>query len=263
MMPELRADATVTEWDRQRAIVALRDRYASDHITIEKFCADLDRVFAATTRDELTTVAPPLPQMENASGVVGDVLAGAHGALRRHLQQGEELLWVGQPDPSKHFSSMDRILIPFSILWAGFAILWETVNIAAGAPAFFAVFGAAFVAAGLYFTFGRFIYKAHRKRRTIYAVTNRRVLSVVGTRSDESVESMYLRSIPSVSVNARADGSGNVMLTSTPWMYSMYLNSGMDFAVRSLGGGGVNFFDIPGARAVGHLVDSLVASLGG
>jgi hypothetical protein len=73
---------------------------------------------------------------------------------------------------------------------------------------------------------------------------------------------MYLRSIPSVSVNARQDGSGTVMFTNAPSMATMYLNTGMDFFARSYFGNGVNFFDIPDARAVGHLVDSL-ASHGG
>jgi hypothetical protein len=248
-----------SETDRQHAIVALRDRYAADAITIEDFSAGLDSIFGATTREELGRLVPYASGSVGSPAGWGDRLGSAANSIASHLQPGEELLWIGRPDPDKHFSPSDRFLVPFSLLWGGFTLFWEGSVIAGRAPAFFLLFGAAFVAVGLYFMFGRFIYKAHRKRRTVYAVTNRRVLSVVTGSSGETFESTYVRAIPSVSTNAGSDGSGSVMFTSTPWMFAMYLNSGMEFFARSYGGGGVNFFDIPDARAVGHLVDSLAA----
>ena len=45
--------------------------------------------------------------------------------FQSELLQGEKILWVGQPDPSVHFAKADAFLIPFSILWGGFALFWE------------------------------------------------------------------------------------------------------------------------------------------
>lgn len=74
----------------------------------------------------------------------------------------ERPLWVGQPDPSKHFSSADRFLVPFSLLWASFAVFWEVSAIfvqpsGESTRLFFPLFGLFFVVMGLYFVFGRFI----------------------------------------------------------------------------------------------------------
>ena len=258
-MTDLNVGEAITDSDRQQAIIELRDRYAADAITLEEFGSRLDSVLSAANREDLRRV---VPYGQPPSGVVGSwgrSLGSAATSIGSHLQPGEELLWVGRPDPDKHFTASDRFLTPFSVMWGGFTLFWEGSVIAGGAPAFFLLFGAAFVAVGLYFMFGRFIYKAQRKRRAVYAVTNRRVLSIVNGSAGETFESTYIRAIPTVSTSARPDGSGTVMFTNTPWMFSMYVNSGMEFFARGQLGGGVNFFDIPDARAVGHLVDSLAS----
>jgi hypothetical protein len=76
------------------------------------------------------------------------------------LEPGERVLWSGRPAPGLTFRPADGFLIPFSLLWCGFAIFWEaSVLRIPGAPFFFPLFGAVFVAAGLYFVFGRFLFR--------------------------------------------------------------------------------------------------------
>lgn len=49
----------------------------------------------------------------------------ARNRLRPLLRPGEQLRWVGQPDPQVHFAPADLYLVPFSLLWCGFVIFWE------------------------------------------------------------------------------------------------------------------------------------------
>lgn len=49
----------------------------------------------------------------------------ASAAIQPELVTGESILWTGQPDTSIVFHKDDLYLIPFSLLWGGFAIFWE------------------------------------------------------------------------------------------------------------------------------------------
>ncbi len=85
--------------------------------------------------------------------------------LAPYLLADEHLLWYGRPDPAKHFTGSDVFLVPFSLMWGGFAIFWMGAALVGGAPVPFALFGLPFVVVGLYFIFGRFLVKARRKRQ--------------------------------------------------------------------------------------------------
>jgi hypothetical protein len=102
------------------------------------------------------------------------------------LRPGERLLWVGQSDPARLFSPRDGFLVPFSILWCGFAIFWEVGVLTTGAPWFFALFGGVFVLIGLHLVVGRFFVKRHRKRTEAFAVTDRRAFITNGRGSQET-----------------------------------------------------------------------------
>src|SRR4029077_18044987 len=46
-------------------------------------------------------------------------------AIQPELLSGESILWAGQPNSSVVFHKEDLFLLPFSLLWGGFAIFWE------------------------------------------------------------------------------------------------------------------------------------------
>lgn len=93
-----------------------------------------------------------------------------------YLLRNETLLWTGHPNPFSLFTSMDLFLVPFSLMWGGFAIVWEASVVGNGAPSLFTLWGIPFIVVGQYLIWGRFLHKYLRRRQTYYAITDRRAL---------------------------------------------------------------------------------------
>ena len=66
--------------------------------------------------------------------------ADAQLEISRRLEPGESLLWTGVPRRGLVLRGSDAFLIPFSLFWGGFALVWETSALASGDP-FFSLFG--------------------------------------------------------------------------------------------------------------------------
>ena len=159
----------------------------------------------------------------------------ASSKVQTELMSGETLLWAGKPNPSVVFHSDDLYLIPFSLLWGGFAIFWELGVLGywgngprgGTPPTFMALFGIPFVVIGQYFIWGRFLYDAWLKRRTYYAITNRRVL-IVQEGWSRKTNWLYISAIPTV------DREGAT--TGTLWFgpkYSMFGRRGQRSLIMS------------------------------
>lgn len=156
--------------------------------------------------------------------------SSADRRIRDLLLPGEHLLWTGGPDPRVRFTAMDGFIVPFSVLWCGFAIFW-VINATRSAGIGFASFGLLFVAAGLYLVFGRFIYKSHRKRVTAYAVTDRRVITATGKHSTSQAP---VRDQP---MTIRHQGTHVSVVIGPParFQQTAYANTGLDFWARDTG----------------------------
>jgi len=106
---------------------------------------------------------------------VGPIDPEASIRIQSELVSGESLLWSGRPNPGVIFHSDDWYMIPFSLLWGGFAIFWESMalgfwghNAKGTPPVFMALWGVPFVVIGQYLIWGRFVYDGWLKRRTYY-----------------------------------------------------------------------------------------------
>ena len=131
--------------------------------------------------------------------------------LRQRLDRGERVLWTGRPAQGVLLRKGDRIGIPFSLLWCGFVIFWESNVLAADAPWFFALWGIPFVLVGLYMVAGRFIVDSWRRARTLYAVTDQRAVILSGFRA-RSLKSLDLGGLSDIELQDEGDGRGTLVL---------------------------------------------------
>jgi Bacterial PH domain len=145
--------------------------------------------------------------------------------VRGELGPGEELLWAGRPRQGLVLRAADAFLIPFSLLWAGFAVFWEAMVIRQGGPLFFAVWGVPFVLVGLYITFGRFWVDARMRAATHYAVTSERVVITLGLFA-RRVKSLSLDTLSDVSLTERGGGSGTITFGPVPLWHVWYGGAG-------------------------------------
>jgi hypothetical protein len=259
----LRNDAfsmTITDAERDRAVRALREQYANGALTFEEFDEQLHDVLAARSRDQLRDLMPLGELLLDPPSLALDssVSSSDLDRIDRHLSTGERAYWVGRPDARVHLSRGDLFLVPFSILWASFAIFWEATAIASGAPVLFPLWGVPFVLVGLYMVAGRFFFAANRRRRTLYAVTNQRVLSLVQGRRGETVGAVYLSAIPNISTSTRSHVRGDVVFGSSSSVGGEWANKGLGWFTQGDNANATfGFYEIEDARAVADLVERL------
>ncbi|AZO52552.1 MAG: PH domain-containing protein [Mesorhizobium sp.] len=155
------------------------------------------------------------------------------GTFQRRLLPRERILWSGIPAQGVLFAGRDVFLIPFSLLWCGFAIFWTYSASMQGAPLFFDVWGAMFICIGLFFVFGRFAVDAWLRRRTSYAVTDKRIL-IMRTAPFANFTSIDLERLPDIQLSGEGQKRGNLRFGAATsffgnpggWSQSRYQNFG-------------------------------------
>lgn len=129
--------------------------------------------------------------------------------IKAQLSRDEKVLWAGQPKQGVILRGSDAFMVPFSLMWGGFAIFWELSVLQTDAPAFFALFGIPFVLIGLYLIVGRFFFEAKQRANTFYGVTGERVIIVSGVFS-RKVKSLNLRTLSDLSLSEGKGSEGTV-----------------------------------------------------
>lgn len=196
----------VTEPERIGAIVRLRDRYASDELSLDEFSRALDEVLVAQSAQELSRASPSREVLAPASR---DPRLGAE-ALDQHLWPGEEVLWIGRPEGKLNLTRGSiSLIVPF-IAFAGF---FGAIAVPSGAPILFVLFGFLLLGVGAYNVMGRVVLQGHR---TIYAVTTRRIIRVIRGSSGDQTDSKLLRTIPQISVINGKHDRGTVTFGDRP-----------------------------------------------
>jgi hypothetical protein len=123
------------------------------------------------------------------------------------------------------------LIIPFTLAWLAFAIFWEVSVLTRPTPGFFALWGAMFVAVGVYVAFGRFLVAWREADRTTYALTDQRVL-IVGGALGLRIRELSLRALPPPILDQGADGVGTITF-GQPFMQEAWLPAGWPMMGRS------------------------------
>ncbi len=172
--------------------------------------------------------------------------------FKPYLSSGEDILWTGQPKQGVMFTGKDIFLIPFTLLWGGFALFWNVmVWIMPGAqqPAswLFRLWGLPFLCVGLYMIGGRFIHDAIIRRTSFYAVSNQRILVLRGRK----LTSLKIRRLPKLELAERGDGTGSIMFEGNS-MTTAFAMNGFALWLPSLSG--AQFLRIEKPRQVYDLI---------
>ncbi len=137
------------------------------------------------------------------------------------LDRGERLLWAGMPRQGVVFRASDLFVVPFSLLWGGFALFWNLGVWASDAPLLFRLFGLPFLVAGAYMIVGRFWIDARRRANTTYGLTDQRVIIASGAFAP-TLKSLNLRTLSDVTLAQRPDGTGTITFGPTHFASAMY-----------------------------------------
>jgi hypothetical protein len=142
-----------------------------------------------------------------------------HASIFQTLNCGERLIWHGQPRQGICLREADLFLIPFGFLLSSFSIIWECNAISRGLPGF-AAFGVSFVLIGLYLMIGHILQDAARRKKTHYAVTDRRVIIISGSifRANNSIT---LNSVNDINYFSEFGNWGTISIGAAPYFYSM------------------------------------------
>lgn len=172
------------------------------------------------------------------------------------LLSGERVLWTGQPKQGLGLSAKDTFLIPFSLLWGGFAILWNAMvwlapfgTTSGESPDwFFKLWGLPFLVIGIYLIAGRFFHDALIRKKLFYGVTSQRILIL----RHSKLTSLDIHRLPRLELSEHRDGTGTLAFEASNMLLGM---NGLSWWLPAAGGI-TQFFRIANPRQVYELVRS-------
>jgi hypothetical protein len=212
-----------------------------------------------------------------------------NNVFKNDLLEGEKILWTGRPETSVIFTFEDIVIVPLSIFVSYILIIpWALIPFLTGIsvesnPAllipvgtriqvgldavlsgnlnkdlFMLLIGLLLILFSFFMIFGRFLWKAYRKTKTWYAVTDKRVLiltKVFGKR----IRMKNIDKVLKMRVSVGKKGMGNINFEGTWGYISLFPeklsppNTGLDI----FGDSAPSFYDIKDAQKVYDLVESL------
>ncbi len=154
-----------------------------------------------------------------------------------YMESGEYAVWQGRPERGNYFSGMNWVTALFSLVWLGFSLSWEAIAIAAGAPPVFLLFGLPFIGIGIFLLFGGALRRMRNRGKTLYLITNRRVLIKSGSR----VSIYRAEDLPAMQIKLHKNGNGTIIFSQ-----SMHTSRGRIYSIHMMM---ENLADVAGAQS--------------
>ena len=141
--------------------------------------------------------------------------------FKRHLLKEEKILWSGKPNVNRLFSKKDAYSIFVGIGFIVSSLAWIVngirymsglkveKNIRPDQGSVFVLLGLLVTLLGIYQIIGKPIRRKRKKEKTLYAVTNKRLL-ILEVRSRERMISKYISQINKVDVITSENGIGTI-----------------------------------------------------
>ena len=127
---------------------------------------------------------------------------------RSCIDQDEQVLWKGRPSKGRLLGLADVGLLVIGLLFLSFCVLWMSFTLRfTGTSIVFTLWGIPFVVIGVYLVVGRLIRKAYLRPRTLYVVTNKKLIIKAG----HGLKIYEKQMMPPMRVKYYGDGHGTII----------------------------------------------------
>jgi len=149
-------------------------------------------------------------------------------AIKPELKNGETVLWAARPRAGVIFHGNEyEAQVLFGLLAGCFTIVWETLAIWSlwsmpshiGRSVLMILFGIPLFVDGQYRMWGRFLYAAWKKKKSYYAVTDRRVIVVQDFRGHQ-VASTEIGALTTLLKEKYSDELGTIRFIAPPALFA-------------------------------------------
>lgn len=126
--------------------------------------------------------------------------------INPYISGDEYILWKGKPEKGHYFTKADIILIPFSIFWSVMVFNFLISTVIYGVPFIVYIFFIPFIMGAFYFLFARFIIISYINKRTLYVITNKKIIRL----RRNKIDIIDSKNMPAMRVRVNRNGSGTI-----------------------------------------------------
>lgn len=124
------------------------------------------------------------------------------------LLKGEKIVWTGQPETKVLFAAGDILVIPLTLVPV--FLSYHTFLAILEGKWFLIAHFLMVVSFSYYLIFGRFLYKNKKKRNTFYAVSNKRILSLIKSKPKNEFRAALISKVDWVDKSINRKGVGTL-----------------------------------------------------